>query len=224
MQSRILSADLQFDPQRYEIVRELGTGGAGAVYLVRDRETGEQLALKRLQRIDQKSVQRFKREFRSLAHVHHPNLIRLYDLGHAQDGWFLTMEYVQGRSLSEELSAAHDVHATRAAANDQSSDAEFVARVIGLFDQLASGVHAIHQAGMLHRDLKPSNVMVASDGRVVVLDFGLVRGIEGDQVTQDGTISGTPAYMAPEQASAEPLSEASDWYAFGVMLYEMLAG
>lgn len=224
MPSRILSADLEFDPERYEIVRGLGTGAAGTVYLVRDRETSEQLALKRLQRIDHKSVQRFKREFRSLAHVHHPNLIRLYDLGHAQGGWFLTMEYVQGRSLSEELLAAHDVHATRAAANDQSSDAAFVARVIDLFDQLAAGVHAIHQAGMLHRDLKPSNVIVANDGRVVVLDFGLVRDLQSEQVTQDGTISGTPAYMAPEQASAEPLSEASDWYAFGAMLYEMLTG
>jgi serine/threonine protein kinase/tetratricopeptide (TPR) repeat protein len=232
MQPRILSPDSQFDPERYPIVRPLGTGGAGAVYLVSDRETGEQLALKKLQRIDQKSVQRFKREFRSLAHVHHPNLIRLYDLGHAPDGWFLTMEYVQGRSLSEELLAAQDIHVTRArrsiSANDQGSDQAFVERVIDLFSQLASGVRAIHQAGMLHRDLKPSNVLVAHDGRVVVLDFGLVRGIEADahsnQVTQDGTISGTPAYMAPEQASAEPLSEASDWYAFGVMLYEMLSG
>ena len=232
MQPRILSPDLQFDPARYEIVRELGTGGAGAVFLVRDRETGEQLALKRLQRVDQKSVRRFKREFRSLAHVHHPNLIRLYDLGHTPDGWFLTMEYVRGRSLSEELLTAHDVHATRAtrpvAVNDQGSDEAFVARVIDLFDQLASGVRAIHQAGMLHRDLKPSNVIVAHDGRVVVLDFGLVRDLQGDaesnQVTQDGTVAGTPAYMSPEQASAEPLSEASDWYAFGVMLYEMLSG
>lgn len=232
MPSRNFSADLQFDLARYEIMRALGIGGAGAVFLVRDRETGEQLALKKLQRIDQKSIQRFKREFRSLAHVHHPNLIRLYDLGHASDGWFLTMEYVQGRSLSEELLAVHDVHATRAqhrvAANDQGSDSAFVARVIDLFAQLASGVRAIHQAGMLHRDLKPSNVIVAHDGRVVVLDFGLVRDIHGDaeshQVTQDGMVPGTPAYMSPEQASAEPLSEAADWYAFGVMLYEMLSG
>lgn len=227
MQSRILAPDSQFDPQRYEVLHELGMGGAGAVFLVRDRETGEQLALKRLQRLDQKSVQRFKREFRSLAHVHHPNLIRLYDLGRAPNGWFLTMEYVRGRSLSEELLAAHNVHATRAiAANDQGSDAAFVARVIDLFEQLASGIRAIHQAGMLHRDLKPSNVIVAHDGRVVLLDFGLVRDIDegSHQVTQDGTVSGTPAYMAPEQACAEPLSEASDWYAFGVMLYEMLSG
>jgi eukaryotic-like serine/threonine-protein kinase len=154
----------------------------------------------------------------------------LYDLGRASDGWFLTMEYVQGRSLSEELLAAHDVHATRgqrlASANDQEVDRAFSERVIDIFDQLATGVRAIHQAGMLHRDLKPSNVIVARDGRVVVLDFGLVRDIEaqGTQVTQDGTISGTPAYMAPEQAISEALSEATDWYAFGVMLYEMLSG
>jgi serine/threonine protein kinase/tetratricopeptide (TPR) repeat protein len=230
MQPRILAPDSQFDPERYEIVRPLGTGGAGEVFLARDRETGEQLALKKLQRIDQKSVLRFKREFRSLANVHHPNLIRLYDLGRAPDGWFLTMEYIKGRSLSEELLAAHDVHATRgqriASANDQDVDRAFTERVIDIFDQLATGVRAIHQAGMLHRDLKPSNVIVAQDGRVVVLDFGLVRDIEaqGALVTQDGTISGTPAYMAPEQATAEALSEATDWYAFGVMLYEMLAG
>lgn len=232
MHSDRQSIDPPFDPARFELLRTLGTGGAGTVYLARDRESGEPLALKKLDRIDQKSVLRFKREFRALANLHHPNLIRLYDLGRGDGAWYLTMEYVAGRSLNEELQRAQSVHATRdqrrRRANDQDVDSRFFEQVAERFRQLALGVHAVHQAGMLHRDLKPSNVLVSNAGRVVVLDFGLVRqmdvGAEGPRVTFDGTISGTPAYMSPEQASAQPLTEASDWYSFGVMLYEMLTG
>jgi serine/threonine protein kinase len=221
-----------FDPKRYEVQRELGSGAAGKVYLVFDRETGEQLALKKLTRIDQRSVLRFKREFRSLANLHHTNLIQLYDLARDSDAWFLTMEYVEGRNLDEEFREAQPAHETRdqqhASASDKDADAAYFKHVTDLFQQLAAGVRAVHQAGMLHRDLKPSNVVVAQSGRVVVLDFGLVRELEhageGIRLTHDGTIAGTPAYMSPEQASAEPLSEASDWYSFGVMLYEMLSG
>src|SRR5688572_15518481 len=98
MQS-VLPAAATDDEGRYEFERTLGQGGAGAVYLVRDRETGEQLALKKLLRMDAKAVLRLKREFRSLADMHHANLVKLYDLGHASDAWFLTMEYVPGTDL-----------------------------------------------------------------------------------------------------------------------------
>jgi serine/threonine protein kinase len=97
--------------------------------------------------------------------------------------------------------------------------------LLGAFLQLAQGVHALHQAGMLHRDLKPSNVMLEPDARVVVLDFGLVRELASSSIVSLGdTAPGTPAYMSPQQARAKELSEASECYAFGVMLYEAVSG
>jgi eukaryotic-like serine/threonine-protein kinase len=217
--------------ERYETLRTLGQGGAGTVYLVRDRETGGLLALKKLLRFDPKSVLRLKREFRSIADMHHRNLVELYDLGASADGWFLTMEYVDGTDLLTHLhgsvDSAEHLHATRdlkLSSLRERSPADLGA-VTSAFHQLASGIQALHRAGMLHRDLKPSNVMVAN-GRVVVLDFGLVRELDpaSAHLTQDGTITGTPAYMAPEQAAGAALGEATDWYAFGVMLYQALCG
>lgn len=237
------SLEHELDAPRYELVRELGEGAAGTVYLAKDRELGEHVALKKLFRLDQRSVLRFKREFRALTDLHHPNLVKFYDLQRARDAWFLTMEFVDGQDLRRELAHNAELLATRdhtrvsrvslpGPPRDGSTgslptyDARQVARVVRIFEQLASGVNAVHQAGMLHRDLKPSNVLVAKSGRVVVLDFGLVRelGTQRNDVTIEGTVAGTPAYMPPEQALGGVLTAASDWYAFGVMLYEVLSG
>ncbi|HKP59405.1 MAG TPA: protein kinase [Polyangiales bacterium] len=206
------------DGSRYELLRPLGTGGAGAVYLARDRETGEQFALKKLFRMDAKSVLRLKREFRSLADINHPNIVKLYELGRASDAWFLTMEYLDGCELESYVRGAEGAPANQNAELPHE-------RVLSAFHQLACGVHALHGAGMLHRDLKPSNVMIEK-GRVVVLDFGLVRELDRSaaKVTEEGSVAGTPAYMAPEQALGRPLTAACDWYAFGVMLYQALSG
>jgi serine/threonine protein kinase len=217
---------------RYETLRTLGQGGTGTVYLARDRETGGVIALKKLLRMDPKSVLRVKREFRSLADMHHRNLVELYDLGAGSDGWFITMEYVDGADLLTHLgcspheSGDRDIGSTRELGLPRPrSVTRDLEPTLSAFHQLASGIRALHQTGMLHRDLKPSNVLVAA-GRVVVLDFGLVRGLDASDVvlTQDGLISGTPAYMAPEQAIDQTLGEAADWYAFGVMLYQALTG
>ncbi|MET0389319.1 MAG: protein kinase, partial [Polyangiales bacterium] len=217
---------------RYELLRLLGEGAAGAVFLARDLETGEELALKKLFRLDQRSVLRFKREFRLLADLHHPNCVKLYDLRRADDVWFLTMEYIDGadleatlmqpaRSTYEARLTTHDLRS-----GDKGAEQARLVQVAETFVQLARGIRAIHQAGLLHRDLKPSNVVVARGGRVVVLDFGLVRGLDAPQndVTLEGTVAGTPAYMAPEQALGQRLTEASDWYAFGAMLYQAVSG
>jgi serine/threonine protein kinase len=220
--------------ERYETLRTLGQGGAGTVYLARDRETGATIALKKLLRMDPKSVLRVKREFRSLADMHHRNLVELYDLSAGRDGWFLTMEYVDGTDLLTHLgcspheSGDRDISSTRdiGPAGTRAVTTRDLEPTLSAFHQLASGIRALHQAGMLHRDLKPSNVLVSA-GRVVVLDFGLVRDLDAHDValTQDDLISGTPAYMAPEQAIIEtPLGEPADWYAFGVMLYQVLSG
>jgi hypothetical protein len=208
----------EVDVSRYEIERKLGEGGAGAVYLARDRETGDRVALKKLFRMDAKSVLRLKREFRALVDIAHPNIVKLYDMGRASDSWFLTMEYLEGVDLHAYLMPP------TAAELAPDEIAQNHGRLLSAFQQLARAVHALHQAGMLHRDLKPSNVLVAGE-RVVVLDFGLVRELNGTAatVTEDGSVAGTPAYMAPEQLRGNELSEASDWYAFGVILYEALS-
>jgi eukaryotic-like serine/threonine-protein kinase len=219
----IVSIDPVTD-KRFELIRPIGEGASGAVFLALDRETGEHVALKKLFKLDQKSVARFKREFRSLADIHHPSLVKLYDLHRDQEAWFLTMEYVAGKDFRQKFGAEATAGQGTAPANDvraQPSEHELVR----LFYDLACGVDAIHRAGMLHRDLKPTNVMIADSGRVVVLDFGLVRDIENQHLlTQDDSVSGTPAYMPPEQAVGDTLSEASDWYAFGAMLYEAISG
>ena len=218
------TTSVSIDPvtdRRFELVRPLGEGATGAVFLALDRETGEHVALKKLFKLDQKSVLRFKREFRSLADIHHPNLVKLYDLHRGQEAWFITMEHVAGKDLRQKLST----EATLSRETLQPANDTVPSELLTIFYDLACGVHAIHRAGMLHRDLKPSNVLVADNGRVVVLDFGLVREIESSvHVTQDGTVAGTPAYMPPEQAMGAKLSEASDWYAFGAILYEAISG
>lgn len=216
---------------RYDVERTLGQGSAGVVYQVVDRETGERLALKKLLRMDLKSVTRLKAEFRALADLHHPNLIKLYDLGHAGDAWYITMEHLSGSDILTYLRGyedpLHTLRITAAVLDDaaRNRSGELLGKLATAFLQLARGIRALHRAGMLHRDLKPSNVMVAQE-RVVVLDFGLVRevGEHAVTVTAEDTIAGTPAYMAPEQVLNSVLSEATDWYAFGAMLYEALSG
>jgi hypothetical protein len=215
--------------QRYVQERLLGRGAMGAVYLVRDRETGERLAIKKLLYVDAFSVLRLKREFRAVADMSHPNLVKVYELGHGPDGYFLAMEYVEGQDLQKFLG-----HDPAMAASFRIEAAVMRLRshpfwlkdvLLPTFYQLALGVDALHHAGMLHRDLKPSNVLVEKR-RVVVLDFGLIRALHerGPALTEDGSLAGTPAYMAPEQALGKPLCEASDWFAFGAILYEALTG
>ncbi|MET0387593.1 MAG: protein kinase [Polyangiales bacterium] len=220
--------------ERFQQLSMLGRGGAGTVYLVRDRETGDRLALKRLVRADEESLLRLKREFRALAGISHPNLVKLFELGQDATSAFFTMEFLEGEDLRQHLEMnAQKTTAERpslraAAANDNAADSTeraHIARVLVAFEQLATGVRALHVAGVLHRDLKPSNVMV-SHGRVVVLDFGIALdvGAGATTVTQDKLAFGTPAYMAPEQVFGSHVGEANDWYAFGAMLYEALSG
>jgi serine/threonine protein kinase len=199
-----------FGSQRFVIQKRLGAGSFGIVYKAFDRERNEVVALKKLLRLDPAHLRRFKREFRSLADLTHPNLVQLYELFGNEHEWFFSMELLDGVDFISYIrrSSLPGIWETLRKA---------------LF-QLATGVQALHTSARLHRDIKPSNVLVTADGRVVVLDFGLVKELEPASIEQSLALAGSPAYMAPEQAAGGAIDEAADWYAVGVMLYEALTG
>jgi eukaryotic-like serine/threonine-protein kinase len=197
-------------PERYRIVRRLGSGGAGVVYAAFDIERGQTVALKTLLRADPATVYRFKKEFRTLSDVAHPNLVSLYDLVVDAPYCFFTMELIDGVDFFKYVrpSPAH---------LDE-------ARLRGALAQLVEGVRVLHDAGIAHRDIKPSNVLVDTAGRVAVLDFGLALNSTLSTTETEGRLSGTVAYMAPEQAAGHRGGAASDCYSVGVMLYQALTG
>ncbi|PRQ05638.1 serine/threonine-protein kinase [Enhygromyxa salina] len=204
---------------RYLLEALLGRGGMGAVYRVRDLELDEVVALKLLETTSETpdGIERFRREVRLARRVTHRNAARTYDLGEQDGRRFLTMEYVDGQGL-DTLTRGHRLD---------------LATVLDITAQIAEGLAAAHAAQVVHRDLKPSNVLVERvsldtgrvGGRVIITDFGIARGLHGSDATlnTDGTV-GTPAYMAPEQLAGEPVSSATDVYALGLMLHELLTG
>jgi len=195
---------------RFRVLRRLGAGGMGVVYSASDAGRDEVIALKTLLYADPMAIYRLKKEFRALADVAHPNLVNLYELVSDGERWFFTMELVDGLNLLDYV---------RPGALD-------VARLRSTLPQVASGIIAIHDRGLLHRDLKPSNVLVTSEGRVVILDFGISADLAPDapalRTVEEG-IWGSAPYMAPEQVHGRACP-ASDWYALGVILYEALTG
>lgn len=234
----------QFGP-RFSINQQIGSGGFGSVFEAFDHERQAVVALKRLKISNATAIHRFKQEFRSLADMVHPNLVRLYEFFSLSNELFFTMELLDGVSFRNYVTMAD----LQAASNTLPgyADASTIAarrpaersdhdeppppevrfseeRLRAVLPDLVKGVLALHRAGKLHRDLKPPNVLVTSDQRVVILDFGLVAGVGPAEPETPGQIFGTPAYMAPEQACGEPATEASDWYAVGVMLYDAMVG
>ena len=208
--------------RHYEVVALIGVGGMGEVYRARDRSLGREVALKLLpQEVskDPERLRRLEREARILASLNHAGIATLFGL-EAHDGQrFLVMELVPGQTLAERL--RHGALPIR--------DALDICR------QIAEGLEAAHDAGVVHRDLKPSNVKVTPDGRVKLLDFGLAKAVDptpggGDptltasEATGEGTVLGTPAYMSPEQARGQPVDRRTDIWAFGCCLYECLTG
>lgn len=215
----------------YQVISELGRGGMGVVYRVYDEKLDRHVALKTLQRISPVGLQRFKQEFRSLADVSHPNLAGPYDLLSDGKTWCFTMEILDAVDFLEYVWSEFEKlnrGKERKLTADVPTNGEprlsptILQRLKDGLKQLALGLHALHEAGVLHRDIKPSNVLVTTEGRVVLVDFGLAAQIEGDGRPQG--IQGTPDYMAPEQAASRQVTPASDWYAVGVMLYELLTG
>lgn len=193
-------------PDRFQVVRPLGQGAYGLVYHAIDRQRQMPVALKVLRQTEAAGLETFKQEFYTLADLHHPNIITLYELFAAEPPWFFTMELLTG--------AAHFQHYVE-------SHPDELRAAVG---QLALGVAALHAAGKLHRDLKSSNVLVTPDGRVVVTDFGLAAPARAVDGRGPSGLVGTVPYMAPEQGADRPVTPASDWYSVGVMLYEALTG
>jgi tetratricopeptide (TPR) repeat protein len=194
------------------VLEELGSGGFGRVLLCRDRESGELMAVKELHRFGPDALLRFKKEFRVLTDVQHPNLVRLGELYEGSQFWSFSLEYVPG----------HDALAyVRTGLNDPGFDEKKLRKLLG---ELLAGLDAIHALGLLHRDIKPGNIRVTPEGRVVLLDFGLATHLSGGKQTSEAAGFGTIAYMAPESVHGEKLTTAADLYAVGVLMYEALTG
>ena len=202
--------------ERFHVLRPLGAGAMGQVFEAEDLRSGARTALKMLSLLTPDAIVRFKSEFRSLRDLHHPNLVRLGELFEVDGRWFFTMEIVDGVDFLSFVRPA--------SAGDDASPGFDDGRLRSALGQLAEGLFALHGAGKLHRDVKPSNIRVERGGRVVLLDFGLVTDAERGSASSEHGIVGTAMYMAPEQASAQPLTPAADWYAVGVTLYEALTG
>ncbi|MET0343912.1 MAG: AAA family ATPase [Polyangiales bacterium] len=194
---------------RFVLVRRLGVGGEGTVFEARDPHGGALVALKQLHPSAVASATSLTREFRALADIVHPNLVALHELFCVDEQWFYSMERVLGTDIVRSLGRS-------------SGGPRDDAQLRSAFVQLLRGLAAIHAADKLHRDLKPRNVLVDPDGRVVILDYGTVINRPHDVLAQSDSV-GTPAYAAPEQIRGAPLP-ASDLYAVGVILFEVLTG
>jgi serine/threonine-protein kinase len=198
---------------RYEILNLLVEGGMGSVYRARDRVLDEIVAFKVLRRelgAQPELIERFKREVKLARRVTHPNVARMFDIGEHEGTTFLTMEFIDGESLTHLLERTGPLP---------------VETVSSIANEVCAGLSAAHRAGVVHRDLKPDNVMVGRDRRVMIMDFGIARDPVSSAGTVAGLVVGTPAYMAPEQVEAKgDIDPRADIYSLGVMLFELLTG
>jgi eukaryotic-like serine/threonine-protein kinase len=197
---------------RYRVDEVLGSGGMALVYRARDEELDRPVAIKVLAdnlAADEAFRKRFLREARLAAQLAHRNVVQVYDSGETDGRPYIVMEYVEGETLAELL-----------ARRGRLSPAEAVE--LGL--QVCSGLEHAHRAGLVHRDIKPRNLLIRSDGLLKIVDFGIARSARGTRLTETGSVLGTAAYLAPEQAAGEEVTPAADVYALGVVLYELLAG
>ena len=209
----------------YKVLEKIGQGGMGEVYRAEDTNLSRDVAIKVLPEQftqDPQRLARFEREAKLLASLNHPNIAAIYGFEEADDVRFLAMELVPGETLAEKVSKGPVP----------------VKEALEVCRQIAEGVEAAHEKGVIHRDLKPANVKVTPEGKVKILDFGLAKAFEEEtpvtdisqsptlteEMTRAGVILGTAAYMSPEQAKGKPVDKRADIFAFGAVLYELLTG
>jgi len=192
---------------RYRLIGRLGSGGMADVWCAEDSMLNRRVALKFLHprfAQDEQFVERFRREASSAAGLQHPNVVGVFDRGTVDGAHYIAMEYVEGASLKDLIQRGLSV-----------------GEAVEIVRQVLAGVKYAHDHGIVHRDLKPQNVLVDSEGRARVTDFGIARA-GASEITQTGSVLGTAQYLSPEQAQGLPVTAASDIYSIGVMLYEAL--
>ena len=209
----------------YKVLEKIGEGGMGEVYLAKDTKLDREVAVKVLPATfseNKERLARFEREARLLASLNHPNIAAIHELEESEGVHFLVLEYVPGETLAERIKRG----------------AIPIDEALPLFKQIAEGLEAAHEKGVIHRDLKPANIKVTPEGKVKVLDFGLAKAMAGETPAQDlsesptitredteaGVLLGTAPYMSPEQARGKPVDKRTDIWAFGCCLYEALTG
>jgi serine/threonine-protein kinase len=194
---------------RYTILQRIGSGGMADVWLADDTHLQRRVALKVLHARfaqDQEFVERFRREAEAAAGLQHPNVVAVFDRGDVDGTYYIAMQYLEGRTLKQLIDAGLTSE-----------------QAVGLIRQVLEGARFAHRHGVVHRDLKPQNVIVDDDGKATVTDFGIARaGVS--EITQAGSVMGTPHYLSPEQAQGFDVTAVSDLYSIGVMLYEALTG
>jgi serine/threonine-protein kinase len=197
---------------RYQLARVLGGGGMAEVYLARDRKLDRDIALKVLPHryaCDPESVERFRREAGAAARLNHPHIVQIYDWGEAAGTYYISMEYVSGRSLKEVIREEGSLP---------------FEKIVSVATQVLDALAFVHAAGFVHRDIKPQNILLDDRGRAKVADLGIVRAADSGGMTAKGSILGTAQYLSPEQAQGQTATPASDLYSLGAVMYEMATG
>ncbi|MGZ4789706.1 MAG: serine/threonine-protein kinase [Terriglobales bacterium] len=197
---------------RYEITGELGKGAMGVVYKAIDPNIGREVALKTM-RVDvhgaeaEDMLKRFQNEARAAGALSHPNIVTIYDAGETEGGFYIAMEFIPGKTLAQLLREVRTVSAEQ---------------IVNIGAQICAGLDYAHIKGVIHRDIKPPNIMIAPDGTVKIMDFGIAKA--GASLTHTGEVLGTPNYMSPEQVKGKDLDGRTDLFSTGVILYEMATG
>jgi serine/threonine-protein kinase len=200
---------------RYELIERIGSGGMSVVYKAKDRALGRIVAIKMMHESftsDSGFLKRFQQEAHSAANLAHPNIVTVHDIGQDEYKHFIVMEFVEGQTLKQII-------------RSYEGNPIPINRALDLMIQVCNGIGYAHRANLVHCDVKPQNVLITVDERVKVADFGIARAISGaTQQQQVSQVWGTPQYFSPEQAAGEPPTPASDVYAIGIILFEMLTG